>query len=265
MKRRAFVTAVAAVLALAAGAAVGARPGPVTLRVLTYNLHHGEGIDKKLDLERIAAVIKAQQPDLVALQEVDVKTRRTGGVDQAARYGELTGLKAVFGKTMDYDGGGYGNAVLSRFPVVSSKTHPLPVTAGHEPRAVLEVRVLPAGGPEVVFLATHLDHTRDGTERERQVARIQELFAESTAPTILAGDLNAPPDSPPLRTLLGSWADATAGRGLRTIPVDRPQRQIDHVLFRPAGRFKTIEAKAIDEKVASDHLPVLAVLELLPE
>ncbi|MFO0809547.1 MAG: endonuclease/exonuclease/phosphatase family protein [Gemmataceae bacterium] len=257
----AVVVSLAAAFALVA--AVSARPAPLTLRVVSYNLHHGEGVDKKLDLERIAKAIAELKPDLVALQEVDVKTRRTGQVDQVARYGELTGLHATFGKSMDYDGGGYGNAILSRFPIRLSKTHPLPSEAEHEPRSVLEVRVRPSDdGPEIAFLSTHLNH-RDGGIRTRQAQKIADLFGKEQGPVILAGDLNATPESLPVKALVGSgWTDATAGRGVLTIPVEKATRQIDFVLMRPAGRFHVVEARSVPERVASDHLPVLAILEL---
>jgi len=81
---------------------------------MTYNIHHGRGADGEINLERIAEVITRAKPDLVALQEVDVKTRRSGGVDQAAKLGELTGMSHFFAEAMPFQGGGYGNAVLSR-------------------------------------------------------------------------------------------------------------------------------------------------------
>lgn len=73
------------------------------LRVLTYNIHHGEGTDGKFDLDRIAKLISAQEPDLVALQEIDVKTARASGVDQAAKLAKLTGMHYAFGRFMKYD------------------------------------------------------------------------------------------------------------------------------------------------------------------
>ena len=114
---------------------------PRTLRLLTYNVHHGKGSDGKLDLDRVALVIKAANPDIVAVQEIDQRTRRSGDVDQAARLGELTSLHSVFGKAMDYQGGAYGLALLARWPVIASQTHSLPADEGIEPRAVLEAHV----------------------------------------------------------------------------------------------------------------------------
>src|SRR3954471_4847694 len=85
---------------------------PKEIRVVTYNIHKGEGMDGKTDLLRIAKVLLSERPDIVALQAVDQKTRRSKGVDQATALGKLIGMKAVFSRAMDFDGGAYGNAVL---------------------------------------------------------------------------------------------------------------------------------------------------------
>lgn len=238
-----------------------------TLRVLTYNIHHGEGTDGKLDLERIAKVIKAENPDLVALQEVDQGTQRTGGVDQATRLGELTGLHAVFGKAMDYQGGAYGLAFLSRWPVTDRRTHALPADTGVEPRAVLETRTqLGESGPEITFLVTHLDHKADPKQRTNQIAKLRELFPAGSdeRPMILAGDFNAKPDSAVVKTLLTEWADSADGKQFLTIPAGAPRSKIDYIFYRPASRWRVTETRALEEPIASDHRPVLAVLELLP-
>jgi endonuclease/exonuclease/phosphatase family metal-dependent hydrolase len=236
--------------------------GTPTLRVLTYNVHHGEGTDGKLDLERIAKVITATKPDLVALQEIDQKAKRTGGVDQAATLGKLTGLHVEFGKAIDFQGGAYGLAVLSRFPLKSPRVHPLPGKKGQEARIVFETQIEPgAGRPPVRFLNTHFQHD-DAATRAGQAAKVNELFAKADGPVILAGDLNATPESEPMTALSKQWTPATPfDRGLKTIPADVPRSQIDYVLFRPAGGFKAADAKVLEEKVASDHRPVLVVLE----
>ena len=96
------------------------------IRVLSYNIHHGEGLDGKLDLERIARVIKSASPDLVSLQEVDNRTTRSKGVDQAKELARLTGMKYAYGPSMDFDGGKYGNAILTKFILAESTTIPLP-------------------------------------------------------------------------------------------------------------------------------------------
>ena len=229
---------------------------PAQVRVLSYNIHHGEGVDGKINLGRIAAIIRSVKPDVVALQEVDRKTGRSGGVDQAEELARLTGLRMIFGRTIDHDGGLYGNAVLSRLPAKRSANHPLP---GHELRGLIE-----AGFSDFTFFGTHLDATRDETKRVEGATEINRRAAESEAPALLAGDLNAVPGSAPMKTLAAAWHIGGEGRELPTIPSRKPTRQLDYVLYRPADRWKVIEVRVLDEPVASDHRPIFAVLELLP-
>lgn len=236
-------------------------PDPPTLRVLTYNIHHGQGEDGVFDLERIARVIKSVKPDLVALQEVDKGTERSSGVDQATVLGELTGMHVVFGEAMPYEGGSYGEAVLSRWPIVSSQAHALPYQDDQEPRAALVVRVKPGGGlPELLFVGTHLCHQSDQT-RLWQCGMLNTLFVNSTLPVVLAGDLNANPGSRPMRELLSSgWIDADAVEARPTSPSSSPRRRIDYVLYRSADPWKVVSVEVLDEPVASDHAPVFVVL-----
>lgn len=238
---------------------------PLTLRVLTYNIHHGEGTDRRIDLGRIASVIQSATPDLVALQEVDKETARTNGVDQAARLGELTGLHSLFGKAMDYKGGAYGVALLSKWPLVEPRTFPLPSDPGIEPRVVLRANVQPeATAPPLSFFVTHLDHRADPVQRTRQAEKLRGLFPPDAKPAILAGDFNAVPDSSVMKGMLREWSDSAEAARLLTSPAHKPLRKIDYILYRPAASWRVIETIAIDEPVASDHRPVLAVIELAP-
>lgn len=237
-------------------------PALTTLRVLCYNIHHGEGTDGKIDLPRLAKVIADAKPDLVALQEVDDRCLRSGKVDQTAELARLTGLHGQFGKQIDFEGGGYGQAVLSRFPLEELTVHWLPGTPERQRRIAVEARVT-VGGGELSFVGTHLHHQRDDF-REQQAAKLNELFGQVERPVILAGDLNAKPDARPLDILREKWTVATAGPALFTYPAARPAAQIDYVLCRPGKRFRVAESKVIDEALASDHRPVAAVLELAP-
>ena len=250
-------------LLVPAGPASAQAPPP-RLRVLTYNIHHGEGTDGKLDLPRVARVIADQKPDLVSLQELDVKTRRTGGVDEPAELARLTGMNFAFGKGIDYQGGQYGNAILSRFPISSTTVYPLPGKQGAEKRCALAAVVRPwRQGPAITFVATHFDHTRDETDRLAQAAEVQRLFAEQDAapPTLLAGDLNAVPASETMQRLLTRWQDAGAQTNAPTVPSEKPRSRIDYVLLRPPRVWHVVETTVVGESVASDHRPVLAVLE----
>ncbi|MBN2131999.1 MAG: endonuclease/exonuclease/phosphatase family protein, partial [Sedimentisphaerales bacterium] len=195
---------------------------PKTLRVLTYNIHHGEAMDKKFDYERLAKVINDLAPDVVALQEVDNGTKRASGVDQAALLGKLCKMHHAFGQAMPYQGGQYGEAVLSRFPIKKAVVHPLPYGANQEPRAALQVLIEPEGLGPIVFVGTHLCHQSNET-RTRQTQRIGQLFAGNEGPpVILAGDFNARPGSEPMNRLLeNGWIDVVAPRSI-----------IDYILIR---------------------------------
>ena len=238
-------------------------PQSQQVRVLTYNIHHGEGIDGKLDLPRIAQVIQEANPDVVALQEVDQVTERTGKVDQAAELGRLTGMQAVYGKAMDYQGGGYGLAVLSRWPIVQDETIPLEAPGAREPRILLLTRIQPEGkGPAFWLGSTHLDHTGEETYRLQQIQTLESAAGgKGTDPIIVAGDFNAVPESQVMTQIFQSWTDAAALDPLPTVPTRNPRRRIDYILYRPANRWKVVETQVLPEEVASDHRAVLAVLE----
>jgi endonuclease/exonuclease/phosphatase family metal-dependent hydrolase len=240
--------------------------GAPRLTVLTYNIHHAAGADQKVDLPRIARVICALEPDLVALQEVDQNTGRTGGVDEAAELGRFTNLHAAYGPAMDYQGGKYGDAILSRLPIVSSRVIKLPWTQGdrREPRVALAVTCRTDAGQQIVFVSTHLDHTGHSPDRLPQAKAIAEALAAEERPTILAGDFNCGPASPPVRALEETWSIASNGDPSPTCPADEPRSKIDHVLVKPATRWRVVEAKVVDERAASDHRPVLVKLELVP-
>lgn len=238
---------------------------PLRLTVLSYNIHHAEGVDGKLDVERISRVILSVKPDLVALQEVDKNVKRSESVDQPAELARLTKMNVVFGANIDLQGGHYGNAILSRHPISKHQNHLLPNIDKSEQRGVIEAEImLPDMKQPLLLLATHFDFRRDERERLESVKVINELAAKHAArPALLAGDLNATPESKTLEQLAGSWKRANA-EPLPTIPVKEPKQQIDFILYRPQNRWKVVEVKVLDEAVASDHRAIVATLELLP-
>jgi endonuclease/exonuclease/phosphatase family metal-dependent hydrolase len=236
---------------------------PVTIRVLTYNIHHGEGTDGRVELDRLANVMKSARPDLVALQEVDQATARTGAVPQLTELGRLMGMHAEFGKAMDYLGGAYGVGVLSRWPIVSSENHPLPTPPDREPRTALTVRVKAyEHGPLLQFTSTHLDEGRDREIRKIQAAHLNELLVPGDGlPSILAGDLNVRSDSEAMEILAAHWTPAALDEPW-SAPLGR-RRPPDYVLFPTAEPFRVVESRFIDDRVASDHRPLLTVLEYI--
>lgn len=239
---------------------------PTQLRILCYNVHHCRGIDGQLDVERIAEVIRSVQPDIVALQEIDQNVARSGAVDQPAKLAELTGMQVFFGANISLQGGDYGNAILSRLPIVDHKNHRLPNFDNGEQRGVIEAII---DGPSPlgrqVFYCTHLDHRADERERISSATVINQLLAKHDgAAAILAGDMNATPDSQTMRTITTAWK-VSNDKPLLTIPVKTPTRQIDYILFSPPANWQTIEARVLDEAVASDHRAVLSVLQWNPQ
>lgn len=233
----------------------------VTLTVLSYNIHHGEGVDGKVDLQRLADVIKSTDADLVALQEVDDQTERTGKVDQTARLAELTGLHGRFVHQIDYEGGRYGQAILSRFPVSDVTVHWLPGTPDRERRIAGAVSVT-IGERKLTFVTTHLHHNNAAFRRD-QASQLNKLYADPEQIVILAGDLNATPESEPIEILSQHWKSATdPSPAMATFPAVKPERQLDYILFRPQERLQVISAKVIDEPVASDHRPLLVQFKL---
>ena len=249
------VAVVAGSISIVAGAAQVVQDD--TIRIVAYNIHHGEGMDGQVDLERIAALINDLRPDLVALQEVDHSVERTGFVDQATELGELTGLTATFGEFMRYQGGEYGMAVLSRWPIVATRNHRLP--DGAEPRSALALRVRsPASGRELEFVGIHLYRTAD--ERMAQAQQLADIYRSTQTPVILAGDFNSTPDSEVISLLARSWHFVRKGADHFTFPSTLPAREIDFVAYRPV-RFKVLGQRLLDEPVASDHRPLFLELE----
>ena len=236
----------------------------VQLRVLTFNIYHGATMKGDFDLDLIASVIKNLDPDLVALQEVDFKTGRARNMDLVTELGYRTGMSPLFGKAMNYDGGEYGEGILSKYSFKSTRVHPLQFSEGHEPRAALEVEVELKNGSVISFIGTHLDHVKDPGDRIMQAKQINELLEKIENPAILAGDLNALPGSDPIQILRKKWTLSDA-KGLKpTFPSSGPTRKIDYIMYSPAKSWKVVETRVIDEKVASDHSPYFVVLELLP-
>src|SRR5262245_1523562 len=160
---RTFAVALSLLVLLAArDFPAGAGRSDRIIRVLTYNIHHGEGPDGRIDLPRLAEVIANAASDLVALQEVDEGTARAGGVHQVAELGRLTRMHHAFGQTMEFQGGGYGVGVLSRWRLLSVENQPLPRTPDREPRTALTVWVSPGRHlPRLTFTSTHFDSGRD--------------------------------------------------------------------------------------------------------
>lgn len=229
------------------------------LRVLSYNIRSGRGMDQRVDLARIADVIATFEPHVVALQEVDVGRTRSGAVDQPAALAARLGMSASFAMCIEHDAERYGIATLTRLPPVATQRVALPHEPhrkGSEPRCALVTRLAwPGGGAEIDMVNTHLSVV--SRERPAQVAAIlRELPGRET---IIAGDFNCTPISSAFRTLAGDMRSATGGA--RTYPSWLPLVPIDHILIR--GTIHVVRGGCWTQgpvSRASDHLPVFAEL-----
>ena len=160
------------------------------INVATYNICHGRYAD--LDWSRIASAIREADADIVGLQEIDMGTNRIGGLDTVAALTAATGLThALFVPAMDFDGGQYGTAILSRYPIAAAEYHPLP-SAHYEPRAFGCVTLDLGEGRTVVFLNTHLSY-ESAEQQSIQMAYLADWMAghlPADIPAVLTGDFN---------------------------------------------------------------------------
>jgi endonuclease/exonuclease/phosphatase family metal-dependent hydrolase len=237
---------------------------------MTFNIRHGLGADRRVDLSRTARVIAAVRPDVVALQEVDRHLdARSGFVDQAGWLARTLTMHLAFGAAVDRDPPApgrprrqFGNAILSVAPILEWDHTPLPRPGG-EQRGLLRAQIAARGASWQVY-ATHLDHA-DAERRRAQASAIAQLLGAPERAVVLCGDLNATPASAEVRILTDglrdAWPAVRTGRGL-THPSPIPLRRIDYVLcaerdsVRAAHVFGSVWAR-----LASDHLPVVAEIE----
>ncbi|MFN7138349.1 MAG: endonuclease/exonuclease/phosphatase family protein [Limisphaerales bacterium] len=230
-----------------------------TFRVMTFNIHHGVGIDGKLDLERIAEVIKQEKADLVALQEVDKGIPRSNKLDVGGELAQMTGMRSVFSNNYAFQGGQYGNAILSRFPIVSIDHRLLPKTDLPEQRGWLKT-VVNVHGRELSLWNTHIDHRRDDTERMLAVTKFKEWAREEKLPILFCGDFNALPGSRTFNEMTEQfddvWLKVGEGNGF-TFPVKNSNRRIDYIFLSKGAGIEPIRAW-VPQTEASDHLPVVA-------
>lgn len=289
---QAALVAVLAFGALATGALASPEPQAPdrALRVLNYNIHHGAGNDAcaappktvppqpdcGLNLERVADVIRAQQPDVVALQEVDRFWARSAYVDQPAALGALLGMEhSCYGANLVHQADThadrpheYGTLILSRFPILECRNTHLPkIVPTNEQRGLLEALINVRGVPVRVY-NTHLQHNH-AEERALQVRTILDLIGATEEPTILAGDLNARPAAAEMQPLYASefvdaWLAGGNGGPGYTYPADtdrEPDRRIDYLFVSPdIAVHRTVVALDDATRLAADHLPVVADL-----
>lgn len=223
------------------------------MTILSYNVKNGSGMDKKKDYDRTAKVIRDRRPDVVALQELDNKTSRSGGKDVLAEIARRVGMKGTYAKSINFGGGEYGIGLLSKVEPLSVKRIPLP---GREEARVMLV----AEFDKYLFAVVHLSLTQK--DRESSVETITKLAAESKKPFFIAGDFNAEPDSPEMVKMKEKFT-LLSDDSWKTCPADKPTERIDYIWVYKASlpECKVVKKTLVDEPVASDHLPIEVVID----
>ena len=229
------------------------------LRLVSYNVHHCAGADKKLDFQRVADVIMREKPDFVGLNEVDCCTKRSGNVDEAKELGRITGLDATFAKAIPLQGGSYGNAVLSCDEPLSVERIPLP---GKEPRVLLLCEF-----KDFWFGTAHLDF---GSHQLPSVEIIRGIVGEKSKakPVFLAGDWNATPKSKTLAAMK-DFMTVVSKENCRTYHgfknhTAKDEYCIDYISVDSvhAAKLKVNEAHVTSDIVTSDHNPIVVSVAL---
>lgn len=240
--------------------------GTTSVRFMVYNIHAGKDAAGVDNLERVAELIRRTSADIVLLQEVDRGTRRSSGVDQPAVLARRTGLHVSFGKSLAYQGGDYGIAILSRWPIVAQNALPLVLDppqeragGSYEPRVALLATVITPLG-ELTIINTHLDASRDDRWRRQEIARVLTIADSARGVMIIGGDFNSTPESEVQQTvrargLRDAWlACARTGDDGLTYPADSAVKRIDYLFLHGMTSCTRAEVVAMQ---ASDHRPLV--------
>lgn len=268
-----IVALIGMLLTLGTEAGSAAKPKGRMVKVLTYNIAHGVGHDGRLDLDRVAGVIRLSGADVVALQEVDKYwDSRSDFVDQATALGKKLNMRVRFAPIYSLDPlepdkprREYGLAILSRYPITYFKNHELSRISSVEPEK--GVQKLP-GFPEAVInlrgRKIHLFNTHlswlDADLRLLEAEEMLEIMGSARYPVVLAGDMNALPDAPEIdrlkEVMTDTFEEAGEGDGY-TFPVPDPVRRIDYIFASP--EIRVLDSRVIEEE-GSDHYGVLSTL-----
>lgn len=235
-----------------------------TIKVMSYNIHHGNppGKENIIDLDAIAETIATSGADIVALQEVDVDTKRSNHIHQAEILAKKLNMFVFFSKAIDFDGGEYGLAILSKFKISNANFTSLSKIADSktENRILQWLTVNVSEGISFVFANTHLEVANTGN-RPLQAKQIVEIAKQQKLPVVLAGDWNATLKSETLDIL-----DTAFLRTCEVCPVTCPEDgvdgAIDFIAFTKDAPYKTKSYTVFSDNYSSDHYPIIAEIVL---
>ncbi len=228
------------------------------LRILSYNIHHGKTADNVDQLAEMADYILQSGADIVGLQEVDSVCTRSAKVDQTAFLGEKTGMHHAFVRHFPYQGGAYGLAFLSKYPILSVENHPLPAQSESLGATVaLMIVTLEISATDTIRVVNvHLDY-RSQDSRLEQSKIMAAILENLDLPLVVMGDLNAVPQTAEIESLKGRLGlIETHAPSAFTFPTALPDRKIDYILVDP--RFFKLVASAVPDIHFSDHRPIVS-------
>jgi endonuclease/exonuclease/phosphatase family metal-dependent hydrolase len=240
-------------------------PALNSIKIMTYNIHTAEppGMPGTVNINAIAKVITDENADIIFLQEVDKNTGRNGYTkDQAAELGSLTKMNVAYFSAINYMQGYYGVAILSKYPLSNIRKMLLPKgNAAEEQRVMGLAQVDLPGKDSVVALVTHLQHN-SAASRLLQVKELVNAASSINIPLVMGGDLNEQPAATEFFTAFDGGFTRTCTSCPNTFPASNATAVIDHLAFKPAGRFGVSNHRTVPETYASDHLPVVSELKI---
>lgn len=234
-----------------------------TLKVLSYNIHHGANKDEVLKVDEVGEFLKSLEADLIGLQEVDSLCNRSAKTDQMKEWAKVTGMHAAFARHFPYDGGSYGLGILSAFPLSDIRNDRItsnPVKGEKRSLALLSALATLPNGNKVRFATVHF--ALDQPTRMIQAKEVLEFLKEvDDIPVILTGDMNAEPDNEAIRLLQTAFS-ITDKRLSNTFPVYNASKKIDYIMVSNKSLVSVKESKVFVEVNHSDHLPLWSVVKL---
>lgn len=248
------------------------------LKIATYNIGKNEASSDVSDFTALNSAIKKIDADIIAVPEVDNKTQRSQKIDQLKTIADANKMYYAFGKALDFDGGEYGLGLLSRYKILHSQVVKLP-SGDAEQRVVLLAQVdVPGFDSAPVIMVTHLDWQKDPAVRTEQARYLLDLsigdaksdFKDiSSSVKILAGDFNSTRDEQPVKEIRYFFNEVTKeGTDTRSWPAVNPAIDIDHIFTFRGQKWNVTNVEVphnspeFEWSAASDHLPVIAELEL---
>jgi len=221
-------------------------------RIMSYNIQHGHGMDDQINLERTADLIRSENLDVVAIQELDSCCKRTDFVDQPNELARLTGMHMSFAPAIDFQGGRYGVGILSREKPLS--VHRIPLPGKGEARVLLMIEM-----DKYVMACTHLALTE--ADRMASIPIIIEAAQSYEKPFLLAGDWNDKPQSDFIQAMKQHFT-LLSDTDMFTFPSDVPKSCIDYIgLFLPSPKNLKVREQAVIHTQNSDHLPIEVEIE----